>query len=185
MSHPSLAVISHWARTYLGYAGDQTGGSLSILAPLVRIGGSRTNSDTLVLQPDFFSRGGFSTFALTGFGAAAGDTGQYIPGIVISPGTVLAPAVQSWVGEPDSNPITLTPAVLSEALRSPLSLSFSAPGVRDVFSGDLLSRGDVVAGSGSSVCDRGQGQRIIERRHRHRVGLNHCSWRQHHDHRRE
>jgi filamentous hemagglutinin family protein len=84
----------------LGYAGNQNGGSLSILAPLIQIGGSLTNSDALVLQPDFFNRGGFSDFALTGFGLATTGAGQYLPGVMFSPGTALAPAVQSWVGEP-------------------------------------------------------------------------------------
>ena len=50
------------------YSGSK-GGSLSILAPAIQIGGATANPDTLLLSPDFFSSGGFSSFALQGLGA--------------------------------------------------------------------------------------------------------------------
>ena len=70
--------------TLRGYAGSQQGGSLSILAPLIQIGGQPTQKDTLTLQPAFFNTGGFSNFTLTGVGKAADQAGHYIPGVEIT-----------------------------------------------------------------------------------------------------
>jgi filamentous hemagglutinin len=135
--------------TLRGYAGSQQGGSLSILAPLIQIGGEPAQTDTLALQPAFFDGGGFSGFTITGLGAAATEAGQYIPGVAITPGTVIAPIVQSWLFTPDDGPVSLTPTVVPEALRAPIALILSAPGVRDTFNGNLISRGDMVVGSKS------------------------------------
>ena len=134
-----------------GFSGSQEGGSLSILAPLVQIGGTAAQNDTLTLQSAFFNGGGFSSFTLTGVGAAASEAGQYIPGVTITANTAVAPAVQSWVWTPDIGPIVLTPIVLPEGLRAPVSLGFESPGVRDSFNGNLISRGDLRVGSGSSI----------------------------------
>src|SRR5262249_51476829 len=65
--------------------------------------------------------------------------------------TVLAPVVQSWVSNLDTNPVGLTTVVAPEALRPTVSFSLNSPGVRDTFSGDLISRGDVVIRPGSSL----------------------------------
>jgi filamentous hemagglutinin family protein len=137
--------------TLRGYAGSQHGGSLSILAPLIQIGGQSAQTDTLTLQPAFFDSGGFSNFTLTGFGKAADQAGQYIPGIGVTHGTVISPTVQSWLFSGDDGPVSLTPTVLPAALRAPASLALNAPGVRDTFNGNLVSRGDLVVGSGSSL----------------------------------
>ena len=64
-----------------GYSGS-TGGSLSIQAPSIQIGGTATSDpNTLFLSPAFFSQGGFVSFTLTGLGKALGDpTGNDLPG---------------------------------------------------------------------------------------------------------
>jgi len=71
---------------------------LSIVAPSIQIGGSATaNGDTLLLAPAFFGQGGFSSFSLTGLGQALGDpTDNDVPGILIAPGTVIAPVAENW-----------------------------------------------------------------------------------------
>lgn len=53
--------------TLLGYSGA-TGGSLTIQAPKIQIGGVLRDPRTLYLSPDFFSEGGFSNFTLIGLG---------------------------------------------------------------------------------------------------------------------
>jgi hypothetical protein len=46
-----------------GFSGA-TGGSLILRAPIIQVGGSPTYENTLLLQPDFFSTGGFTEFTL-------------------------------------------------------------------------------------------------------------------------
>ena len=139
-----------------GYSGD-TGGSLSIQAPLIQVGGSTTDLDTLLLSPDFFSQGGFDSFTLTGLGAATAQPNQFLPGVLIAPGTTIEPVAQSLLANLDLNgrgTVTLTPTVLPQGLRTPVSLSFRTPGVRSPFitAGILpVVRGDFVMGEGSLI----------------------------------
>src|SRR4029077_1276889 len=129
------------------------GGSLAIQAPLIQIGGSTSNADTLLLSPDFFSQGGFTAFTLTGLGAATGQQDQFLPGVLIAPGTAITPVAQSLLANLDLNgpgTVTLTPTTLPQGLRPPVSLSFRAPGVRSPFAAGNLPvvRGDFVMGEG-------------------------------------
>src|SRR6185369_4486051 len=50
---PSLGGHLLLGATLRGYAGSQQGGSLSILAPLIQVGGKPAQRDTLTLQPAF------------------------------------------------------------------------------------------------------------------------------------
>src|SRR5581483_1029512 len=134
-----------------GYSGG-TGGSLSIQAPLIQIGGAASNPNILFLEPDFFSQGGFSKFTLSGLGAALGALDQFSPAISIAPGTSINPIVKSWIAIPDAkdgNAIHLMPVEMPEGLRTPFSITLNAPGVLD--SGALLLRGDIVIGAGSVI----------------------------------
>jgi filamentous hemagglutinin family protein len=137
--------------TLLGYSGAQ-GGSLSILAPLVQVGGSTANADTLLLQPDFFSTGGFGSFAISGLGEATGQPDEYLPGVVIAPGTTIAPVSQGLVAVPNSNG-TLAFKIVTKpvGVRTPVSLQFAATGVKNSLSGDLQVRGDLVLGVGATI----------------------------------
>ncbi len=65
--------------TLRGFSGSR-GGSLGILAPFVQIGGTTTNSDALLLTPDFFNQGGFTSFTIAGLGAPTGQIGRISPG---------------------------------------------------------------------------------------------------------
>ncbi len=138
-----------------GYSGG-TGGSLNILAPLIQVGGASSNPNSLLLSPDFFSQGGFSSFSLIGLGEATGQPEQFVPGVVIAPGTLIAPVAQSWQASLDPNgpgTLALTPALLPQGLRTPVSLSFRAPDIRDPFNGTVLPavRGDFVMGEGAVI----------------------------------
>lgn len=137
--------------TLLGRSGAE-GGSLSLQALLIQVGGVALNPNTLLLQPDFFTRGGFANYSLTGLGLETSKAGEYIPGVYIAPGTVIEPVADSYVAVPhEDKDGGLGTKVVEKpvGLRSPASLSFSAPGV-DGKDG-LVVRGDLIMGEGSVI----------------------------------
>jgi len=130
------------------------GGSLAITAPVIQIGGVLAREGTLLLSPEFFNTGGFTSFSLTGLGAATAQADEFIPGITIASGTVIDPEVQSWLAVPHTtgyDGVTLRPIVRPEGVRPPVSLSFNTPGVRDSFNSSLLLRGDFLLGAGALI----------------------------------
>ncbi|MDD5200596.1 MAG: filamentous hemagglutinin N-terminal domain-containing protein, partial [Terrimicrobiaceae bacterium] len=159
--------------TLKGFAGG-TGGSLTIQAPRIRIGQSASNSREFAISPDFFNRGGFSSFSFIGIGSRPFrvdpfSTGQPVasdvafrsipdnrfdPGLSIEPGTTISPVVQSWLAlplTPGAKGVTLEPTVLSEGLRPPVSISFTAKSVADSFGNQLLIRGDLSVDNGVAI----------------------------------
>jgi hypothetical protein len=141
--------------TLSGFSGSK-GGSLSLLAPSIQIGGTAPSFNALLLSPDFFIQGGFTNFTIAGIGAPTDQTDVFIPAVVISEGTVIQPFVQSYMAQLDANgpgTLTLTPAILPPSLRPPVSLSFRAAGVRDPFSPSVQQfvRGDFVMGTGALI----------------------------------
>ncbi|MGC3989375.1 MAG: filamentous hemagglutinin N-terminal domain-containing protein [Chthoniobacteraceae bacterium] len=139
--------------TLEGY-GAGSGGSLAIQAPLIQIGGTSSNPDRLVLSPDFFSQGGFASFSLSGLGQATSD-GNFLPGLLIAPGTVIAPQEESMLLFPsatDGNQLVFQPEYLTVSQRTPVSLSFAAVDVKDDYkSSVVILRGDVVLGVGAVI----------------------------------
>ena len=98
--------------TLRGFSGSRGAGSLEIQAPLIQIGGSAQHRDTLLISPEFFSNGGFGNFALSGLGIATGGADEFLPGVLIAPGTVIAPVAQSVLAESHGGPeggVRLTP----------------------------------------------------------------------------
>ena len=71
------------------------GGSLSLQANTVQIGGTSAPEGTLFLQPDFFRNGGFTSYSIQGIGARAKD-GSYVPGVKVVSGTVIEPVAEQW-----------------------------------------------------------------------------------------
>ncbi len=141
--------------TLKGYSGAR-GGSLSIVAPSVQVGGTSASPNTLLLAPEFFSTGGFTSFTLRGNGAPTANDFEFIPGVAIAPDTLLAPVAQSWratLNAPGAEGVTLAPTTLPIGLRTPVSLAFSAEGVIDTLGGvsKLLTRGDFVMGAGAVI----------------------------------
>jgi filamentous hemagglutinin family protein len=104
------------------------GGSLSLLAPSVQIGGTAANANTLQLAPEFFSRGGFANFSVQRPRRADRAGRPIVPGVVVTPGTTIAPVVQSRLLASDASGGALTTTVQPVGVRAPVSLSFSAPG---------------------------------------------------------
>ncbi len=134
-----------------GYSGAK-GGSLTLQTQLMQIGGNAADERAFVIQPEFFNRGGFGSFTLAGLGAQGDEPGEYLPAVVIAPGTVIAPYAQSLVAMPftqGGKGIGLRVADKPVGLRTPVSLHFSAPGVS--FGSDKLVRGDIVMGEGSLI----------------------------------
>lgn len=144
--------------TLKGYSALK-GGSLSLQARYVRVGGASTTpkDETIHVSPDFFSKGGFSSFSLAGLGAATTVSGEYIPGVVIAEGTVIEPLAENYQVVPFSQGgrgLTMQPTLLPLASRAPVSVSFTAPGVRDsLFSQStaMVVRGDLVMESGAVI----------------------------------
>jgi filamentous hemagglutinin family protein len=138
--------------TLTGFSGAK-GGSLTLQDQLIQIGGVSTNPNTLLLTPDFFNQGGFTSFSLIGLGAATGQPNDYLTGILIAPHTSIAPTAESWLATFDpSGALSLTPTLLPLGGRIPVSLSFNAVGVQDPFQGNLVVvRGDLIMGEGATI----------------------------------
>lgn len=133
-----------------GFSGA-TGGTLSLLAEVIQVGGTTTDPSALVLDPSFFSQGGFNAFMLTGLGEVTATPDVFNPAVVIAAGTVLAPVAQSWVAQLSQGLVTLTPQTLAQGVRQPVKLDFEAPGVLDEILGAMVVRGEIVMQSGSSI----------------------------------
>ncbi|HVS52042.1 MAG TPA: filamentous hemagglutinin family protein [Opitutaceae bacterium] len=130
------------------------GGSLTLLAPTVQIGGTAASADTLLLAPEFFDAGGFTNFSINGLGAKTAIAGQYLPALVVAPGTLIAPTAQNRIATPGTSGTLAFANVLEpQGVRTPVSLALGAVGVRDVFnvSNPIAVRGDLVFGAGASI----------------------------------
>ena len=147
--------------TLKGFAGvTARGGSLSLQAYMIQVGGSGGYPGGLLLQPEFFNEGGFSSFTLNGIGAGTSDPEKYLPGLVIAPNTVIAPQVTSSVAVPypGGDTLALATALYPQSMVAPVSLTFGSIQVRDSFAGNaLVVRGDLVMGEGAVIRTNGLG----------------------------
>ncbi|MEZ5327615.1 MAG: hypothetical protein R3F19_21425 [Verrucomicrobiales bacterium] len=147
----------HLGSELRGFSGTSQGGTLSLQAQLIQIGGGRLHPLSLVLDPDFFSQGGFSTFNLTGIGADApdGSDQDYLPAVSLAAGAKVRPAALGWLGIPWTAPdgeLELVPFLRPEGLRAPVSIALNGSGLRnDLASGAIVYRGDVLLGAGSEI----------------------------------
>ena len=137
--------------TLLGYSGA-TGGSLSVHALLVQVGGPAINPGTLLLDPGFFSEGGFEKFSLTGIGEVE-SSGGYIPAVDIAANAQIDPVETSEMVVPGSygSGLALEQVLLPVGERPAVDLSFSASGLTDSVLGTPLVRGDILMGEGSII----------------------------------
>ncbi len=155
----------HLGSTLKGYSGTTTGGSISIQAQLIQIGGNSPHPLALVLRPEFFSEGGFSKYLLKGLGALkpGGGPEEYLPAVSVADGTIVRPQVKSWLGIPFASPdgtLQLIPFEKPEAYRGPASITLSAPGVLNA--SDLVYRGDIRIGRGARIETDGLGTLALE-----------------------
>jgi len=153
-----------------GYSGA-AGGSLAVQAMRVRVASEADNSSrTFDVTPDFFNRGGFTSFSLTGIGSAiqrpdpfAGDArlpaevalrdipeNRFAPGLTIESDLWLKPRVTSWLARPvGADGLTIEDTILSEGERAPVSLAFQAKGSGSYLNVKRFVRGDLEMGEGS------------------------------------
>ena len=146
--------------TLSGYGGTK-GGALTIQAGLIQIGGTAGFPRTLVLLPEFFRQGGFTSYALEGIGGPDSapvppdGPAPYAPAITIAPGVRIEPVAENWLAVPHpagAEGIALRPELRAGAQRAPVSLSFSALGSDDKFTTDVLEvRGDIKMGVGAEI----------------------------------
>ena len=154
--------------TLLGYSGARCA-ALTLQAPIIQVGGTATYENTLLLQPDFFSTGGFNSFTLIGIGADLRVPGElvpegepaekYAPAVTIAPGTVIEPVVESLLAIPfprGGDTFALTKIVKATGYRNPVNLSFqtiSGGVVTQIqeLNGVIKVRGDIVMGEGSRI----------------------------------
>ncbi|MFZ4593387.1 MAG: filamentous hemagglutinin family protein [Verrucomicrobiaceae bacterium] len=137
--------------TLLGRSGAE-GGSLSLQALLIQVGGRALHPLTTLFQPDFFNQGGFANFTLTGLGLETGTAGKFVPAVYIAPGTRIEPVAESYVALPNGGPdggLGIQTVQKPVGLRSPVSLFFEAPGVEGK-EGPVI-RGDIIFGEGAVI----------------------------------
>jgi filamentous hemagglutinin family protein len=137
-----------------GYSGGK-GGSLTLQAPLIQIGGVATDpTNTVLLSPGFFNQGGFTSFTLDGLGEVAPnqpDNTLFLPAVSIAPDTTIDPVAQSWFATLNNSGVVLASTTYPSASeRAPVNLNFNAIGVGG-FGGGILARGDFVIGAGAIV----------------------------------
>jgi filamentous hemagglutinin len=147
-----------------GFSGGK-GGSLTIQAPLVQVGGVASDpAHTLLLSSNFFNQGGFASYTLEGLGEVAPNQSNpqlFLPAVSVASGVTIDPVVQNWVTTISSNNIALSATTLPLASeRTPVSLTFNALGVGQ-FGGGLAVRGDFVLGAGSLIETDPQGSVTI------------------------
>jgi filamentous hemagglutinin len=138
--------------TLKGFSGNKNGGSLTVLAPLIQIGGSSlANGDgqnyTLWLQDGFFSEGGFTEYNLRGLGLENPNVaGTYLPAVLVVAGTEVSPLVRNYSAKKDVDGYyALEAELLPELVRAPVNLTLQALGVSDFFNPiDVVSQGDLV-----------------------------------------
>ncbi|MBN8709772.1 MAG: filamentous hemagglutinin family protein [Verrucomicrobia bacterium] len=162
-----------------GYSGA-AGGSLSIKAPLIQIGGHGADPDTLLLQPSFFNQGGFSQFHLTGIGrpaagtAAASVVQSFDPAIYVAPGTTIAPYSESLTYDARINGATsdsLQRTVKPLGERTPVSIGLYSQTIRNELidpqtfiagQGLVVRRGDIVISQGVEIATEPGGSITLE-----------------------
>ncbi len=150
---PSNIGVLNLNATLKGYGAGfgGTGGSLSVAAPVVQIGGTNTTPGTLLLGPAFFDQGGFANFTLSGIGTEAGLL-QFTPGVVIAPGTIIDPAIETDLLQDGAVGIaaSLVPSLLPQIQRPVASLTLKAMGFINS-QGTAIVLGTVVLGDGASI----------------------------------
>ncbi|MEI6490919.1 MAG: filamentous hemagglutinin family protein [Verrucomicrobiota bacterium] len=168
---PNLSTIVGGSLTLDGtlsaYSANK-GGSLTIRANLIQIGGKASDPTMLVLAPEFFRTGGFTSYSLTGIGKStkpaltakekqdalanpvptptpvagqdpAEDT--YIPAIRVVENAVIQPVAEQLQLAPNTKSggkLTLYHTLKSQGERQPVSLTLAATGTDDPFTTNFV-----------------------------------------------
>lgn len=156
----------------IGFAGpERRGGELSLSAPAFQIGSSRpitapseeggapvaTPVDKRVthLSSGFFDQGGFSKFSLSGVGLTLPEEGVFVPGILVTPGTVIQPKVSSSVLAHNEAGFFLREQIQPSLFRPSPSITLEATGLvnpaLELANKAVVVRGDLVLAPGSLI----------------------------------
>ncbi|MGV3661870.1 MAG: filamentous hemagglutinin family protein [Prosthecobacter sp.] len=133
------------------------GGNMTLLAPVIQVGGAAIHANALLLQPDFFNQGGFDSFHVGGLGinVAAPGGENFLPGVLITSGSDIRPQVRSLqvTVDPEGGPDSLLVETLlrPEGYRPPAALVFEAAGVDNFVSGTMDVRGQILMQAGSNI----------------------------------
>ena len=137
-----------------GYAGvGSQAGSLALKAPAFGISEDPLpdgDPRVISLTPDFFNRGGFSSFSLTGVGLETGKPDTSLPGVSVAEGTHLHPRVTALIVDTLGSRLILPEGPLSAAP----SLKLAATGLSDDSRNPgekMLIRGAVEIGKDSVI----------------------------------
>ncbi|MFU8847530.1 MAG: filamentous hemagglutinin family protein [Opitutales bacterium] len=143
-----------------GFSGTSQGGSLLLGATRFQIGAINADPSVFVLAPEFFSANGFSSFDIRGIGAPGATPGSFLPGVVLTENTVLAPLVRGLIGRFAENGVVSLDTILRrEGERAPVDLAFGATGAS--FGPVMLARRELEFQKGSSIrTDAGGSVRI-------------------------
>lgn len=134
--------------------GRYRGGSLTIKSQFINVGGTSSPTGTLQIAPAFFSENGFASITLRAIGGVDAE-GTSRTALNIAPGTLIAPSVlglQLIKNNPALGGVaSMQPLALSVGIRNPMSLTFSAAGVTDPHTSQVIARGEVLLGEGSEI----------------------------------
>ena len=130
--------------------GAKEGGTLTVQANRVQIGGNAVPEGGLLLAPSFFQRGGFGEYNLIGIGGRDAD-GDAIPGLQIAAGTLIEPRTTSLT--PRIMPqLSSGEVLLPVGLRPAASITLKALGVDDPATLDIIEAvGLLTLGEGSHI----------------------------------
>jgi filamentous hemagglutinin family protein len=156
----------------IGFAGpERRGGELSLSAPAFQIGSSRpitapseeggepvaTPIDKRVtrLSPQFFDQGGFSKFSLSGVGLTLSEEGVFVPGVLVTSGTMIQPKVSSSILAHNGGGFFLREQLQPSLFRPAPSITLEATGLVDQalegVNKAMVIRGDLTIAPGSLI----------------------------------
>jgi hypothetical protein len=156
----------------IGFAGpERRGGELSLSAPAFQIGSSRPitapseeggepvaapiDKRVTRLSSQFFDEGGFSKFSLSGVGLTLPEEGVFVPGILVTSGTMIQPKVSSSIVAHNNNGFFLREQIQPSLFRPAPSITLEATGLVDqsleLVNKVMVIRGDLVMELGSSI----------------------------------
>ncbi len=128
-------------------------GSLSLLAPLIRIGSGSTPAGALALDTPFFQDNGFGTFTLSGIGSAVTGSDTYLSGVSVAENATITPRVLNSRATLDAtapNGLQVDTHLEEEGVRPAAKLTLRGLGATNPYA-SLLVRGQVEVATGARL----------------------------------
>lgn len=128
-------------------------GAFSLVAPLIRLGGSTVPTGAIRLENDFFQNNGFGSFTLSGLGAPIAGGEAYLSGVIVEENTLLAPRVLNTraVVDPAADAgLRVDTFLLDAGVRPAARISLAGVGATNPY-GPLLVRGQIELRKGARV----------------------------------